>query len=410
MKIGILTYHCVPNFGAQLQTISTVGFLKRKGHEPIVLHWFPNDLETIYANGRIPAEQIKAHESFTYNILPLSNLCRTEDELIKEVDLLNLDAILVGSDALFKYQPERSRRFFSRRKLKYIVKKCVLVESLQGNPFFGEFLSKLKKKIPAVVFSVSSQNCPYTRMLKREKKKMRIFLSNYKSITVRDEWTRKMVRHITGIKDMPITPDPVFSFNQNNDLKMPSIESLKQKYGLSDSYALLSFSPKFIQKDYLQTIVKEMANRNIEPIAFPMPEGCFDFGIEKKISLPLSPLEWYVLIQHATCYIGERMHPIVVAIHNATPFFSFDEYGVFTYNILGKKQYQKESSKTYLILKQAGLLEYLYSYNSSDDFPNAGTIVDKIFCFDKMKCQSFAKSYQTYYEESMSIVLKSFSE
>lgn len=31
MKIGILTYHCVPNFGAQLQTISTVGYVKKNG-------------------------------------------------------------------------------------------------------------------------------------------------------------------------------------------------------------------------------------------------------------------------------------------------------------------------------------------------------------------------------------------
>ena len=28
MKIGILTYHCHSNFGAQLQAISSVGFFK----------------------------------------------------------------------------------------------------------------------------------------------------------------------------------------------------------------------------------------------------------------------------------------------------------------------------------------------------------------------------------------------
>lgn len=405
MKVGILTYHCVPNFGAQLQTISTVGYLRRQGHEPIVLHWFPYDLENIYATGRVPAIQIQAHDRLTNEILPLSNLCRNEDDLIKEVNRLHLDAIIVGSDALFKYQPEKKRRRFSKRKLKYIVRKCVLVESLQGNPFWGGFLCRTNNKIPAVAFSVSSQNCPYTLMLRREKKMMKQFLSNYKYITVRDEWTRKMVHHITGVKDIPITPDPVFSFNQNNGLIMPTIETLKHKYGLPNNYALFSFSPHYIKKDYLKTIVEEVKKNKIEPVAFPMPEGCFDFGIEKKIDLPISPLEWYVLIKHATCYIGERMHPIVVAIHNATPFFSFDEYGICKKNFWGKLQYQKESSKTYLILKQAGLLDYLYSYQGEEELPDANTIVNKVMNFDMNKCRAFANYYHSYYEESMDVVL-----
>ncbi len=401
MRIGILTYHCVPNFGAQLQTISTVGYLISQGHEPVVLHWFPNDLENIYAKGRVPSIQIQAHDKLTHEVLPLSNLCRTEEELIKEVDRLNLDAIIVGSDALFKYQPEKTRRSFSKRRLKYIVRECVLVERLQGNPFFGDFLSKLKKNIPAVVFSASSQNCPFQRMLRREKETMRQYLSNYKYITVRDEWTQKMIQDICRLKDVPITPDPVFSFNQNNGLNMPSINLLKQKYGLSDSYALFSFSPHFIQKEYLQTIVDEMKKHGMEPVAFPMPEGCFDFDIEKRIDLPLSPLEWYVLIQNAACYIGERMHPIVVSIHNATPFFCFDEYGIYKENIFGVRKYQAESSKTYLILKQTGLLDYLYSYKSGEPLPLASAVVDKVLKFDRNKCQLISKDFQSLYSESM---------
>lgn len=50
MKIGILTYHCVPNFGAQLQALSTVCYLKRAGYEPILLNWYPKDLQVMYEN------------------------------------------------------------------------------------------------------------------------------------------------------------------------------------------------------------------------------------------------------------------------------------------------------------------------------------------------------------------------
>ena len=70
MKIGILTYHCVPNFGAQLQTISTVGYVKKMGHDPIVLHWYPQDLEDMYVE-RIPEIQVKEHLNFTNEVLPV---------------------------------------------------------------------------------------------------------------------------------------------------------------------------------------------------------------------------------------------------------------------------------------------------------------------------------------------------
>ena len=47
MRIGVLTYHCPPNFGAQLQAVSTVGYLRRVGHDVIVLNWYAKDLEEL---------------------------------------------------------------------------------------------------------------------------------------------------------------------------------------------------------------------------------------------------------------------------------------------------------------------------------------------------------------------------
>lgn len=406
MKIGILTYHCVPNFGAQLQTISTVGFLKQCGHDPIVLHWFPKDLENIYAKGRVPKEQIGVHDKLTESALPLSRLCRTEQELIDVVNSLNLDALIAGSDALFKYQPEKGRRAFSKRKFRYVIYDCVLVEMLDGNPFFGAFLGKLKKRIPAVVFSVSSQNCPYRKMTYAERKRMRSALSHYSFISVRDEWTQSMVRWVTGVREVPITPDPVFSFNQNIYFELPDIDSLKKKYNLSDNYILVSFSKNNIHPDYIRDLEFEISKRGLQPVAFPMPEGCYDFGMKKIIPLPLSPLEWYVLIKNAKGYIGERMHPIVVALHNSVPFFSFDEYGTCETSIWNRyPRYKKESSKTYLILRRAGLTDYIYSYQDKETIPSVVEIVDKIISFDANKCSSFSREYRDYYKKSMESLL-----
>ena len=402
MKIGILTYHCVPNYGAQLQAISTVGYFKRCGHEPIVLHWYPKDLEDMYTSGRIPSEQVSIHQNLTETVLPLSRLCRTEDELISEINRLEIDAIFSGSDALFKYLPDKCCEYIDKRHLKLIHVKRQLSESLDGNPFWGGFISKLKRAIPAVAYSVSSQNCPFYMMSKAEKQRMQAFLSNYTKITTRDEWTKKMVETITGATDIQITPDPVFSFNQNCYLEMPSISNLKEKYDLSDKYALISFSDKFINASYVKELESELLKCGLQPIVLPMPEGVFDFGIKKKIELPLSPLEWYVLIKYASAYIGERMHPIVVSIHNSTPFFCFDEYGICTKKILGLyKHYNRESSKIFSIVNKAELSDYVYSYKSKGKMPTPNDVVKKLIDFPQNRCLSFASAFQKTFETSI---------
>jgi len=119
MRIGILTYHCPPNFGAQLQAVSTVGFLKKTGHEVTILNWYAKDLEEMYSH-RIPFQQVLCHNSFAQESLPLTDKCQKEEELIASIDGLKLDAIIAGSDALFKYIPLNKYRHFSKRKLRYI--------------------------------------------------------------------------------------------------------------------------------------------------------------------------------------------------------------------------------------------------------------------------------------------------
>ena len=120
MKIGILTYHCVPNFGAQLQTLSTIGFIKKMGHTPVLLNWYPKDLEDLYRR-HVSKKQIDCHLSFAKNNFPLTQLCRNENQLVKQIEDYNLDMILTGSDALFKYVPYSQRnRHFSIRRLQLL--------------------------------------------------------------------------------------------------------------------------------------------------------------------------------------------------------------------------------------------------------------------------------------------------
>ena len=409
MRIGVLTYHCPPNFGAQLQAISTVGFLRNAGHEVVVLNWYAKDLEEMYSQ-RIPPQQVSCHNLFAQNYLPLSDKCQKEDDLITVVDSLHLDAIIAGSDALFKYIPLDKYRHFSKRKFKYIYNFTPLsCESLDGNPFFGGFLGKLQKHIPASTYAVSSQNCPFSSMTRGEKRAMREALSNYSLITVRDDWTKRMVENITGRKNISIYPDPVFSFNSNCYLSVPSKEEIVTKYSLNDNYVLLSFSSWHTNQDYIHSIAEEVNLRGLQPVALSMPEKLFAAGIDKQIDLPISPLDWYALIIHSKGFIGERMHPIVVCLHNAIPFFSFDEYGIKEKKGFFSKEmiYNPSSSKTYLIVSDADLLGNLYSYKGVAQLPSPQHVVNKLLDFDKSKCKSFADFKCDEYQKGMKAVLDS---
>lgn len=408
MKIGILTYHSVPNFGAQLQATSTVGFLKRMGHEPVVLNWYPLDIEDMYAV-RVPQEQVAIHKFYTNNYLPITRVCRTEKDLLNAIEQNNLDAIIVGSDALFKYVPKKHRVLFSKRKLRFIKPKLLFCDFVDGNPFFCGFAEKLKKKIPIVAFSVSSENCAYQAMRSLEISNMKSAMDNFSYISVRDEWTKEMVETITGKKNIEITPDPVFSFNQNCYIQLPSKDEIINKFHLKGKYILISFSTYFNNATYINQIAEETVKRGYQPVAFPMPENLFAADIKTRIPLPLSPIDWYALIIHSSGYIGERMHPIVVSLHNSVPFFVFDQYGFVKRNLFGLMGKNiKDSSKIYHILHQSGFDDMLYSYKRRNKFPESRYILDKIEQFDREKCRAFSVKQQERYEKGMNLVLEKY--
>lgn len=401
MRVGILTYHCVPNFGAQLQAMSTVGYLKRMGHTPILLHWYPKDLEALYTR-RVPKIQRKCQMQFAETHFPLSSLCRNEKQLIKEIERQQLDMIITGSDALFKYKPICDReRAFSKRRLRF-VNNYVSCEDLEGNPFFCGYYGELSRQIPVVAFSVSSQNCPYFRMTEDEREKMGRYLRNFKKITVRDQWTKSMVEEVAGLKNIEITPDPVFAFNQNCYIDIPTKEEILARFSLPEHYALFSFAKGVLPIQYVEEIGRAIKQHGITPIAFAEPEGLGDVFFSDQVDLPLSPIEWYSLIQNADAYIGTRMHPIIVSLHNVVPFYSYDGNGTVD-AITG--QFNKKSSKIYDILVSAGLEWNTYALNSGEELLETKRIIDKILTFDKSKCKLFSDNMTETYMESFESII-----
>lgn len=408
MKIGILAYHSACNYGANLQVLSTVGYLKRTGHQPIVINYEADDFIRFYK--RItPAETYNAFYEFRHNNMPISKHCHTEEKLANMIDSLQLDAIIIGSDAIAQHHPFLSRIKFPTRTIFSVEK--MTSDRYFPNPFWGTFSNYLKKQIPIAILSASSQDSNYNMFLPSLKKQMWERLQQFSYVSARDKWTKDMYKSIAnGQLEVEVTPDPVFSFNPNCDDIVPTKQELQQKYNLPKKYFLLSFlNSTTVSLEWQQEFQELAEQKGISCIALPFPQGMkFKHCLKHEIPSPLMPLDWYALIKYSQGYVGHNMHPIVVSLHNANPFFAFDNYGMKKLNGFYSNDY---SSKIKHILTLAGLNDWRVScLRRSFIPPKPEYVLDKVLNFDKDKALSFSKSYLQKYETMMSNILKSFTK
>ena len=406
MRIGILTYHCVTNFGAQLQTLSTIGYMQKCGYTSIVLNWFPQDLEDFYLR-ECPRSQFDEQYNFAMNNMPVSKLCRTLDELCGEIDRLKLDAIFLGSDALFDYIPKKTRFRRNIKNLEFHIPFDVTSNHKLPNPFWGSFIDLISHKIPFCGFSISSQNMPYFKLSKDENQELYRLLNKFSLISTRDEWTKRLVETVGRRNDVFVTPDPVFGFNNNTAFEI-SKESLLEKYSLPENYVLISFYKGILSDGYVNKVVHLIEKETgADCVSFPMPGRLRRFDTRYVIDLPLPTLDWYYLIKYSRGYIGELMHPIVVSLHNSVPFFCFDQYGI-TRTIIPKfwHKYIKSSSKIFDILHRADFLDNWCPYADCNRItPNV--VVKSFLMFDKNKCAQFSERQFAQYSTGMEKMLKS---
>ena len=116
MRIGIIAYNAACNFGANLQLLSTVENVKKNGHEPFVISWMPITLERGYIRTIVPEQRI-VHESFRAKYYNETKLCRTAEDVAKEIKEHKIDAVIIGSDAVAQHHPFFSRILFPSRKI-----------------------------------------------------------------------------------------------------------------------------------------------------------------------------------------------------------------------------------------------------------------------------------------------------
>lgn len=405
MKIGLLAYNAVCNFGAMLQLLSTYMFLKNHGHEPVIINWVAKDLENYYAQNT-PISQIENQLKLRLQLWKETALCRTIKDVANIISNEQIDAVIIGSDAVAQHHPLFERIVFPCRNI--IAINSVTSDVLFPNPFWGIWTDYLDKPVPVALMSAASQDSKYKYISKKLRKQMKERIMAFSYVSVRDVDTQKMFSFITEGQCCPsVTPDPVFAFNQNAASLVPSKEELMKKYGLSGKYMLISFKNEKrcnVSQTWLNKFQDIAKHHGIQCVSLPFSTSLSAGELESEIALPLNPIDWYALLKYSCGYIGNNMHPIVVCIHNTVPFFSFDNYGTKHANGLFC---DSSTSKIRHILKVANLLDCRIASNSLfRRTPSPEHVFNKLQTFDKAKCKNFAQGYLNKYNEMMTKILE----
>lgn len=405
MKIGLLAYHAVCNFGAMLQLLSTYMFLKNHGHEPVIINWVAKDLENYYAQNT-PISQIENQLKLRLQLWKETALCRTIKDVANIISNEQIDAVIIGSDAVAQHHPLFERIVFPCRNI--IAINSVTSDVVFPNPFWGIWTDYLDKPVPVALMSAASQDSKYKYISKKLRKQMKERIMAFSYVSVRDVDTQKMFSFITEGQCCPsVTPDPVFAFNQNAASLVPSKVELMKKYGLSGKYMLISFKNEKrcnVSQTWLNKFQDIAKHHGIQCVSLPFSTSLSAGELESEIALPLNPIDWYALLKYSCGYIGNNMHPIVVCIHNTVPFFSFDNYGTKHANGLFC---DSSTSKIRHILKVANLLDCRIASNSLfRRTPSPEHVFNKLQTFDKAKCKNFAQGYLNKYNEMMTKILE----
>lgn len=399
MRIGVLAYHSACNYGANLQMLSTIGYLRHKGYEPFVINYEAQDFIDFYRK-RTPLEIYNAFEQFRNTYMSLTQHCSSAEDIAKVIQELDLQAFIIGSDAVAQHHTLWERLLFPTRKI--ISVQSMTSDRLFPNPFWGTFTDYLQERMPMALLSASSQDSNYKLFSSALKKQMWGRLQKFSYISARDEWTKEMYLSISGGKlNVDVTPDPVFAFNQNCAEIIPTKEEILAKYNLPENYILLSFlNSHTVSLQWQREFQSSAEQKGIVCVALPFPQGMkFQHCLKYEIPSPLLPLDWYALIKYSQGYVGHNMHPVVVSLHNANPFFSFDNYGLRKFNGLWSNDY---SSKIKHILNLAGLQDNRVScLRRSFVVPEPGFVLSRLSDFESDKAQRFAANYLSQYERMM---------
>ncbi len=248
------------------------------------------------------------HEKFCHEYFNEADQCNTVEELRRVAINRNFDIVIVGSDAVFRLNRKLDRS-----------------DTCFPNPFWLTWLDHMHlDTVFRATLAASSMGTFYFAYPPQIWFGINKAISKFDYLSVRDDWTKFMFSMLSiGRCSSTLCPDPIVILNDFFSLPKRCIREQKSQKG---KYILISVYPGMLSNDWIVRFVKHAHRNNLYVYSLPNPEIEVDIPVDRKLELPMSPLDWFAWIKYAAGYIGVRFHAMLSAIINNTPFISLDTY------------------------------------------------------------------------------------
>ncbi|SCZ71985.1 Polysaccharide pyruvyl transferase [Epibacterium ulvae] len=286
MKIGIITFHNTPNFGATLQCYALSRYLESLGHDVEVINYMPPQALKMYFRSQFLGRRRSARNigkflkfrQFVHSRLELSGPPIFRSQALKSLDDGRYDVVFTGSDEVWKVDQ---------------------IRPLDGS-FYFDFLSPEKTRLCS--FAASASTVTDLRSYPKTKE----WLARFDEIAVRDPHTGDMVKELTGT-DPTIVCDPTFLWNFN-------AETHPKPYDKGEYLALYGWPNA---KDSAE--IRKFADRNgLKVIGVGARNAICD---EEFINI--GPQEWLGLIRNSSVVVTDFFHGIIFSLLFNRPLYAY---------------------------------------------------------------------------------------
>lgn len=311
MKVGILTLPLHKNYGGILQCYALFKSIEKLGHTPILIqrqyskvrNWRYYLVSLLKATGiyYIYHQKNYTHlKNFVYNCIDHTDIIESHKKMLEVCNKYKFDVIIVGSDQVW-------RKSYAQNF---------------GYEYFLDFVPDDVRKISyAASFGFNRWDYDFDQT-----KKIKHFLSNFHSISVREENAVKILEDNVFIKSEWVV-DPTLLFTKDDYNDIISERLVQEKY-----IFIYWLGPKEI----IEPEIKKFYDKGYRIIELYLSEKSINCSIQ----------DWLSYIKYADYIITDSFHGVVFSlIFNCQFFVSLNKRG-------GQERIES-------LLKVAGLCEKL---------------------------------------------------
>ncbi|MEH2067440.1 MAG: polysaccharide pyruvyl transferase family protein [Nostoc sp.] len=286
MKIGILTFHHVNNYGATLQACALWSFLNSQGYDVEIIDYRPIKIVWIYLRPLIPLKNIKKvfvniPRAWKMRQFLLSHVKLSHKKFYNQKGLQyyhdKYDVVICGSDQVWCIDSIRSF----------------------DSAFFLDFVSNQTTR--KISYAASFGN---TVTLRSYQKQISDLINQFQTILVRDSNSLKLINKECDREARKVL-DPTFLINYNTIKITPKIQ---------DKYLLLymhgEIEPE--EEEFIKLLAK---SENLTIVSVDQPNRLAQINLESA-----SPGEWVGLYSQADYIMTNTFHGTIFSIIFNKPF------------------------------------------------------------------------------------------